>query len=657
MVDRTIEVQNHQRFSTIRAIARVKLKIGSLRFLVFLALLQGLVYMSVVPPWGIPDEPRHFAYVRAVWLEWLGQAVTDDAVDGPIIDSLRRHNWWVATNQDVPDRGPGNLDEIPFLRYGSAPARGNQPPLYYYLNALAIRLTGQTDVDAQLYIARLVSVVLGTLVVVVSYLAAGTLIPGSYGFRLYVGILTALVPQRAFLSAGVNNDNLAILAASLVFLAAVRIWFQGATRLRLVFIAAACVLAVASKATTYSILLIPGLMAFSLLLRHLRLHKALGGLVAVMLLSTALPFLAAMSISSCDVRAWSKSSPSLACTYVESQSPVAETAIRVSDQDGTAHRSVYQTLPAQVSDAMRGRAISFGAWVRSPTGPQNGYMQVYDGNLWHSHSFVAQDNWGFEAMEVVVPEDARGLMVNLNSTDGLPGSTGELYYAGLVFVEAELRSDYQIEGTQNGEFVLIGSQRLENLVANGKASATISRLEVLASRASERLGGATLVTALQYLFDPGNARPEIVQIYLKYLGVITDSFWGWFGWMQFRLPEVTYAVLTIGTAATFIATLASCLRGSHLGSRLTQSLVLSAFVVALAFLFAFIRQIPPHGIPQGRYALPVVAPFSVVLCIGARQMFRIGILSPFARPAALAAMVFLIALNLMSLAVILAGSP
>ena len=38
----------------------------TLALLVALALIRGLIYLSVFPPWQAPDEPAHFEVVRAV---------------------------------------------------------------------------------------------------------------------------------------------------------------------------------------------------------------------------------------------------------------------------------------------------------------------------------------------------------------------------------------------------------------------------------------------------------------------------------------------------------------------------------------------------------------------------------------------------------------
>lgn len=128
---------------------------------------------------------------------------------------------------------------------------GSQPPLYYALMALATRWIDTSDLElvrwlnphvdngiitpdrnnniaihtAREYwpwqgtvlavrLARLLSVLLGTGTVYCTYRLGLEVVPGRTGLALAAGALVAFTPMFVFISASVNNDNLATMLAT-----------------------------------------------------------------------------------------------------------------------------------------------------------------------------------------------------------------------------------------------------------------------------------------------------------------------------------------------------------------------------------------------------------------------------------------------------------
>ncbi|GBC91973.1 hypothetical protein HRbin15_00434 [bacterium HR15] len=181
--------------------------------------LIAMVYALLVPPFELPDEPDHLAYVN--FLAQRGE----------------------LPNQYDPTRA--------VLR------EGHQPPLYYALGALLVRLT-QPDhrVDVRpaphrppdpsapehipifhhvdipiflteadrvgFYLLRLMSVLMAILNVAVA-LRLFERVLKEKAHEIMAGLLLIGLPQFAFISAGITNDNLANLMGTLTLYGLIRL--------------------------------------------------------------------------------------------------------------------------------------------------------------------------------------------------------------------------------------------------------------------------------------------------------------------------------------------------------------------------------------------------------------------------------------------------
>ncbi|MER3457303.1 MAG: hypothetical protein C4309_00290 [Chloroflexota bacterium] len=184
-----------------------------------LHLILGAIYSAVVPLWEAYDEVGHFDYVR-----------------------------YVATYRALP---PADQKISEFLD------ESHQPPLYYILGAIAISWidasdqlkpvpnfhardgTGQRGFNLfvhgdnerfpwrgtvlALHVARLVSVVITTGTLWLTYLIGRKLFPGHPAMALGAMTVSAFLPQFLFIGAIVNNDSLMTLVSSAVLLAGLQL--------------------------------------------------------------------------------------------------------------------------------------------------------------------------------------------------------------------------------------------------------------------------------------------------------------------------------------------------------------------------------------------------------------------------------------------------
>jgi hypothetical protein len=195
-----------------------------LALILTLYLLLGLTYALTTPAFEASDELWHFPMVRHL-------------ADG---------NPLPVQVFDPAQAGPWNQE-------------ASQPPLYYYLGAALTYWVDQSDMEAvrrlnphvdtgvitsdgninlvihdpddnswqgtllAVRLVRLFSVLLGTGTVFLTYLIALEVAPGRSEVALAAAALNAFLPMFLFISGSVNNDNLAMLLASLAIWLMIRV--------------------------------------------------------------------------------------------------------------------------------------------------------------------------------------------------------------------------------------------------------------------------------------------------------------------------------------------------------------------------------------------------------------------------------------------------
>jgi hypothetical protein len=217
-------------------------------FVLLVALTNGLAYLLLVPPWQGPDEHGHFTYAalldrygmddnRVQALQWWEGGADRDVVlqiKNAVWASMQEHRWtydligYPAPGASTPPLGssPEQSDFVWQIR---------QPATYYWLSVLAVRaaqavgLVGgfQSTPASALLVMRGLSLVLMLGVVALGWVAGRWLWPfgGMQGKRawgtLLLPLTLALLPMHAFIGTSADNDILAELAGSAIFVALV----------------------------------------------------------------------------------------------------------------------------------------------------------------------------------------------------------------------------------------------------------------------------------------------------------------------------------------------------------------------------------------------------------------------------------------------------
>ena len=222
-----------------------------LLLLLGLSLVRGVIYSAIAPPWQAPDEFRHFEYIKLLSQErhLLTARGTSLALQKEIIASMIKHDYWRFGYFRFPFDPKNPPQSFKEIIWPADPYWLFHPPLYYTLGAISLALLGQGDIDLQLYVVRFISVILGTLVILVAFLTAKQLFPKDDSLVIAIPAFIVFLPMHTFIMGAVNNDNLAELLVSLFIFVLTKILKDGLSPLRIASAALLIVLGLLTKRT------------------------------------------------------------------------------------------------------------------------------------------------------------------------------------------------------------------------------------------------------------------------------------------------------------------------------------------------------------------------------------------------------------------------
>ncbi len=180
----------------------------------FLAL--GIIYSIITPLFEAPDELQHYARIKrvaeALGLIQLHPTVSELSHQEQYQQPLYHLLGALATFWDDAGDMPRLLWFNPHADIGVAKADGNVN-LLIHTSAESFPYRGTA---LGVHTLRLLSVLMGTGTVLLTYLIALEIFPQRQHLALGAAAVNAFIPQFVFISGAVNNDNLVTILASLV---------------------------------------------------------------------------------------------------------------------------------------------------------------------------------------------------------------------------------------------------------------------------------------------------------------------------------------------------------------------------------------------------------------------------------------------------------
>jgi hypothetical protein len=204
-----------------------------------IGMLNALAWGIIVPPFEVPDENAHYAYVqqlaevRALPHEqsvYTGLSPREDAILAVI------HAFEIpgdaanpAPLTEVEQRQLQVVEHEKLSAYGSGDAlsAASNPPLYYVLETIPYAISPSHGVLNRLALMRALSAIFAGFTVFFVFMFLRELLPGTRWVWPVGAIAVALQPLFAFISGGVNNDALLYTFAAALFFAVARMFRRG----------------------------------------------------------------------------------------------------------------------------------------------------------------------------------------------------------------------------------------------------------------------------------------------------------------------------------------------------------------------------------------------------------------------------------------------
>ena len=245
----------------------------SLLYLILaLALIRGLVYVALTPPWQAPDEPAQFERAKAALsaIDWVSTSENGPAWYDELGRSLFTFQLWDFLDSARPPYSPESpLSRYIVLYHEAYEGQYGSRPTYAAIGWPAL-LASDRDIVLQLYLVRLNTVLMNIAIIWLAYLTTKTIFPRDPFLFLGVPILILFNPQHSHLLATVNNGNLAELLASAALFLLVRGISQGFSWRSGLALLVCTGLAMWTKATAYFLPLAIGAVGLFYLWRYRR---------------------------------------------------------------------------------------------------------------------------------------------------------------------------------------------------------------------------------------------------------------------------------------------------------------------------------------------------------------------------------------------------
>lgn len=583
--------------------------------ILLLALLHGLLYVFLVPPWQHYDEPNHFEY--AWLLAHRGQRPQpgdyDRAMRQAVAESMLAHDFFRGM-----EYRPDLAAEKPWI---GSHEQLEELPLYYLLASLPLRALPEASIAGQLHAARLVSLLLYLVSIAAGFgLVAQFTRPG-HPLRGLVPLGMALLPAYTDLMTAVNSDVAAIASFSLFLWLAARLVQRGFAWGEFLGVLLATALCLLSKRTVYVAL---PLLALALLFTCLRgrLRPLAWGLLSVAVLGGILA-----GFDWGDAALWYRATPQNSPTRAGSdQASEGAAAFELAIQPGGDPVKLIQILPVELAETLSGQPLTLGGWLwaSQPLEAQSPALHIFDGGQHFVQPIAIDATPRFFAFPITPQGNTWRAWLAFEPLPGGADQPVQVFADGLVLAVGEYPADQPPvfePGAARGSW---GGRPFENLLRNPSAEAAWFYLRPWADQASARLfsdyGQDRPSLALYTLLDP----PAAGWFYQRSAASLFRTFWAKFGWGHVPLiGHKPYARALLPFTLLALAGWLPLLWQNRRGLRRAPWAALMVLAAALAGVWgmALVRAsnyifIWTGFLPVARYAFPVIAPTMLALAAG-----------------------------------------
>jgi hypothetical protein len=581
--------------------------------ILFVALLHGLAYVLLVPPWQHYDEPNHFEYAWLVANKpgWPQPGDYDWEMRHQVALSMIEAGFFAGMELkpliDNPDRPP----------WIGTYAQLEDPPLYYLLASLPLQALPTAGIETQLIAARLVSLGLYLLTIVAAFGVTAELTGQENPLRWLVPLLLAMLPGFTDSMTAVNSDAGAVAIFSLFLWGSLGLFRRGFSWGR--FLGTGLVALLGLWTTNSVALAIP---LFGLALGLVLVPPKHRRWVWIGLLSAV--FLGGLVGGSWqDAAYWARASAQNSSTRGrQPMAPLGDYALQLDPMAKTTPQwipPISQPLAKEAVGRLTGQTVTLGAWMWASRPTTALTPRLHDGTQVANLEVDLGTKPAFYAFSTTVAEDTYRIWVTLSPPkDPTPGAV--IYTDGLVLASGERPVDeppqFSDDSGQRGTW---GGAPFTNALRNPSGENVWPSLKPWADDLGVR-------------FLPDQSRPSMLiyslldldstSWYYRAAGTrLLRTFWAKFGWGHVSLvgshPYRPLAFLTalglIGNVFYLFLQRKDVLTGDTL-----LWLVLLLWGIWGAALLRGVIYIHHERLflPVARYALPASIPTVILLISG-----------------------------------------
>jgi hypothetical protein len=577
-------------------------KVSAIHILLLAGLIHGLLYIYLVPPWQHYDEPGHFEYA------WL-------LANRPGLPSPGEYDQGMRLEAAASMVEHGFFKDLsiqPDLLAQDTPiwigiSQTDNPPLYYWIAALPLRLLPTSDIVLQLYLCRLVSLIFYLITIFAAYGVISEFTTPETPARWLIPATLVLLPGFTDLMTAVNSDVGAVAMFSLFLWASLRMIHRGFTIPRLVAasaLAAGCFWTKNTAAIALPLLVFP--VAFSLI-------RGRRGAIAWILIGAGILISMPIIFTSGEVAYWYQPVSQTTPTRTASaQAPIGQYVFQLDDSSGTSSNNLIQLLSSSQIQKLQGKTITLGYWIWANQAVRFHSPLIKGDQDTSSESINITDKPVFHTLKTKIGSNTRHIQIVLEA----PYEPGVIIYLdGLILVKGDFsHSGMPVINEAGGQSGSWGGKSFVNLIRNASAEQDWPRPRTLVQNLLRKISPLQPNMVLASLADWQNSR----WYYRTTAQQLLRTFWGQFGWGHIRLSRNIYIGLSVVTALGILGGLGGLWRHRK-GIPWAEFTFLSAAVLGIwgAALVRGIHSIAGAVfIPSSRYAYPAIIPTVWVLCAG-----------------------------------------
>jgi hypothetical protein len=206
---------------------------------VLVACLNAVCWSIITPPFEVPDETSHFAYVQQ--LAENGRLPRTQLADrSPELQVALRDLYSGEVRRYPQNRSLATAAQQRKLEHdlatplsrrgaGGAGTASTEPPLYYALELIPYALGSGGSILVRLELMRLLSALMAGITALFAYLFIREALPGSRWAWSVGGLAVALFPLLGFMSGGVNPDAMLFAVCTTLYYCLARAFRRGLT--------------------------------------------------------------------------------------------------------------------------------------------------------------------------------------------------------------------------------------------------------------------------------------------------------------------------------------------------------------------------------------------------------------------------------------------